>query len=37
VPLAARPGKAMRVYSGFGIAVSLMLAGYFVFMRWVVG
>ena len=37
VPLAARPGKAMRVYSGFGIAVSLVLAGYFVFMRWVVG
>ena len=36
VPSEARPGTLMRVYSRFGIAVSLMLAVYFVSMRWLV-
>ena len=35
VPEADRPGPRMRAYSLFGIAVSLVLALYFVTMRWV--
>ena len=35
VPEAARPGGAMRVYSGFCIAISILLALYFVGIRWV--
>ena len=34
VPAAARPGAMMRAYSVFGIAISLILAVYFVTMRW---
>ncbi len=37
VPVAARPGAAMRAWSWCGIAISLLLASYFVVMRWVVG
>lgn len=37
VPAAHRPGGAMRAYSVFGIVVSLLLALYFVVMRWIVG
>ena len=35
VPVDAKPGALMRAYSLFGIAVSLILAIYFVAMRWV--
>ena len=35
VPEAYRPGGRMRAYSLFGIVVSLLLAVYFVTVRWV--
>lgn len=34
---AHRPGRAMRAYSVFGIAVALLLAVYFVTARWILG
>jgi len=37
VPTAARPGPAMRAWSWCGILISLLLASYFVIMRWVIG
>ena len=36
LPPAAKPGVLMQAYSRFGIAISLMLAIYFVIMRWVI-
>ncbi|MEQ8493323.1 MAG: divalent metal cation transporter [Gammaproteobacteria bacterium] len=36
VPASARPGAALRAWSWCGIAISLVLAIYFVVMRWVV-
>lgn len=35
VPAEARPGPAMRAFSWFGIGVSLLLAGYFLYMRFI--
>ncbi len=37
VPATARPGPAMRAWSWCGIVISLLLASYFVVMRWIVG
>ena len=37
VPAKARPRHSMRMYSVFGIVVSLSMAIYFVTMRWVMG
>lgn len=35
VPVEARPGRAMRAYSWSTITISLLLALYFVYIRWV--
>jgi len=35
VPEAARPGPAMRAYSWFGVGTSLVLALYFIGIRWI--
>ena len=37
VPASARPGTAMRFYSGFGILIAALMALYYVTMRWVFG
>lgn len=37
VPQEARPGKAMQAWSWFGIAVSVLLAGYYVWFKWLAG
>jgi hypothetical protein len=36
VPQAARPGRALRAWSWFGIWTSVALAAYFIVMRFLV-